>query len=102
MFRSSFPNSDIVRGTLRLRENTSLTSFTQTFQFNEDCEVPGLFRPCTPSQVWFSPKGFKGILVIDNVTYGVSNTENNPFKWAWDPENVMFELTVDLCGYYSE
>ena len=40
--------------------NTSLTSFTQIFMFNKDCEVSGLFLPCTPNQVWFSPKGFKG------------------------------------------
>ena len=78
--------------------NTSLTSFTQNFQLNPDCRVPGVRGgDPTPNQVFFSPKGFKGILIVDNVTYGISNTENNPFQWAWDYKKAVFELTVDLC-----
>ena len=80
--------------------NTSLSSFTQIFQFNtKDCDIPCVFGPVTPRGVVFSPKGFKGTLVIDNVTHGISNTENNPFQWAWDSQNAVFELTMDLCGF---
>ena len=79
--------------------NTSLTSFTQIFQYKKGCEeVPGALGPCRGNGIFFSPKGFKGILVVDNVTYGISNTEHNPIQWAWTPKIGMFELTVNLCN----